>query len=245
MYVYKSARTNLYFAGESSEPVHPKQGVRQGDPLSSTLFLLVLDFVLRQLPDTYGALLSEAGPRISYIAYADDLLLLARDSNCLQTLLNMLHTLLPPKGLAVNTTKSLVFSWVADKKHKKVLLDEKCIFTIGNQPLRALKFKDTSKYLGVMFTPDGRSSTMPNVSADLETLKNAPLKPQQKCYFLRTSLLPLYYHPLILGRLNAGFLSKIDAKVRKFLRDALHLPHDFPTSAFYAKVKDGGMGITC
>lgn len=177
MYVYKTARTNRFFAGQSSEPDHPQPGVRQGDPLSSTLLLPILDFVLRELPDTYGALLNEDGRRISYNVYADDLLHLARDSSCLQTLLNLLHTLLPPTSLAVNTAKYLVFSWIADKKHKKVLLDEQCIFTLGSLYLRALKFRDSFHYFGVEFMPDRHSCSMPNVSDDLETLKAAPLKP--------------------------------------------------------------------
>lgn len=75
--------TFLVLNGNVSHPVHPKRGVRQNDPLSSTLFLIVLDFVLRSLKVRLGVLVRDS-IRLSYIVYADDILLLARDPNCLQ-----------------------------------------------------------------------------------------------------------------------------------------------------------------
>ena len=56
--------------------------------------------------------------------------------------------------------------------------------------------------------------------------------------------IPLY-HRFVLGRLHTGYLSKIDIKIRAFIRGVLHLPHDFPNPVFYTSVKDGGLGIPC
>lgn len=33
--------------------------------------------------------------------------------------------------------------------------------------------------------------------------------------------------------------------MHRFLKDLLHQPHDFPSSVFYTKVMDGGIGIPC
>lgn len=85
-FIYSNARNFLSFDGQISCSVSPGRGVRQGDPLSWTLFLIVLDFILRALPDRLGAILGES-VRISHVAYADDILILTRNANCLQELL--------------------------------------------------------------------------------------------------------------------------------------------------------------
>lgn len=40
-----------------------------------------------------------------------------------------------------------------------------------------------------------------------------------------------------------GFLNQIDIRVRKFVREALHLPHDTPRAYFHARVCDGDLGV--
>lgn len=55
--------------------MRPTTGVKQGDPLSPLLFNLVIDRLLRSLPEEIGATLGEG--QINAIAFADDLILLA------------------------------------------------------------------------------------------------------------------------------------------------------------------------
>lgn len=220
----------MTFGGYTSSPISPKRGVRQGDPLFSTLFLIVMDFVLRALPDRLGAARGES-PRLSYIAYADDILLSARGAACLHELLTILFKVLLSTGLEINMDKSVTFSWKANKKSQKVLYDKYQKFVRG-RPLRTLAYSEHFLYLGVSFSVNGRIFRSPAIDEDLMTLKKAYLKPQQKLFFLTHMLLPKYYHSLVLGKIRAGHLKKLDLKIRGFLRDLLHLPHDFPSSAF-------------
>lgn len=119
-FLYCHAQTHLHFRGHISKPVTPRRGVRQGDPLSSTLFLIVLDFVLRALPDRLGAARGES-LRTSHLFYADDILLLARDAAWMQQLLLLLSQFLLCTGLETNTDKTAAFTWLSNKKAKKVL----------------------------------------------------------------------------------------------------------------------------
>lgn len=54
-FIYTSDRIDLIFKRETSSPIKPTRGVRQDDTLSSTIFLLVLDLLLRVLPNRIGA----------------------------------------------------------------------------------------------------------------------------------------------------------------------------------------------
>lgn len=243
-FIYTHAKTYLLFGGCYSEPVRPKRGVRQGDPLSSTLFLAVLDFVLRSLDENLGTSFTD-NSRICFLAYADDVLLLARDAVCLQKLLNLFVKALNSTGLVINVGKSFTFSWLANKKRRKVVFDATSRFLVYNRPLKIMPFTSSFQYLGVTYTPDGRVFGNVDIGKDLLTLKRSPTKPQQRIFFLRTMLIPRYMHLLVLGKIHCGYLRKIDLKIRRFVREVLRLPHDTPNSAMYAKVCDGGLGLPC
>lgn len=48
---FVNLNTYLQFNGTFSESISPNRGVCQGDPLSSKIFLIIFDFILRSLPD--------------------------------------------------------------------------------------------------------------------------------------------------------------------------------------------------
>lgn len=116
VYVYTHAKTSLSFKGISSDPLHPTQGVRQRDPLSPLLFLLVFNKVLEALPKNLGVKFREI--IFNHIAFADDLVLLAKNIKELQILMNVLVSALAEIGLKVNNSKSFTFTWVKDTKKK-------------------------------------------------------------------------------------------------------------------------------
>lgn len=82
-FIYSHVRTFLIFDGNVFHSIHPTTRVRQGDSHSSNLFLfcwiLLFDNFTSDLVRSYGYFV-----RISHIAYVDDILLLTRDTNCLQ-----------------------------------------------------------------------------------------------------------------------------------------------------------------
>lgn len=46
--------------GGGSESVSPNRGIHKGDSLSSTILLIVFDFILRNLPGRLGAILHDS-----------------------------------------------------------------------------------------------------------------------------------------------------------------------------------------
>ncbi|GBO40185.1 Retrovirus-related Pol polyprotein from type-2 retrotransposable element R2DM, partial [Araneus ventricosus] len=102
-------------------------------------------------------------------------------------------------------------------------------------------------YLGVPFTPTGKAKVkiLEHLRPSLEILTKAPLKPQQRLFFLRCHLLPGVYHLLALGRATISSLNKADTVVRSYLRKWLDLPVDTPVPYYYADISDGGLGVPC
>uniref|UniRef100_A0A1I8GEE8 Reverse transcriptase domain-containing protein n=1 Tax=Macrostomum lignano TaxID=282301 RepID=A0A1I8GEE8_9PLAT len=110
--------------------------------------------------------------------------------------------------------------------------------------LPALGVEESYKYLGLQYGSKGNLKTgLEMLKSMLRELKEAPLKPQQRVFLLRSNVLPKIMYYLVNGRVHQYTLRECDKCVRRFLREALHLPHDTPVSAFHACAKDGGLDI--
>ncbi|KAL6418735.1 hypothetical protein ACFW04_011829 [Cataglyphis niger] len=70
----------------TSAPIHPKRGVRQGDPLSPVIFNIVTHQLLQKLSSDVGVRLGKT--TVNATAFADDLLLFATTPQGLQQLIN-------------------------------------------------------------------------------------------------------------------------------------------------------------
>lgn len=87
-----------------SERIRLVKGVRQGCPLSMTLFCLSIDFLIQKV----GALpnhLRLLNTDLFMLAYADDLVLIARNSSELHNRLNLLQSLTNAVHLVFNAAK--------------------------------------------------------------------------------------------------------------------------------------------
>ena len=108
--------------GDLSDPINVEVGVLQGDTLAPFLFNLVLDSVLRKLPEECGVLLSVPCPRftqrqralglsfketrLAFLAFADDVCLFAHSEADLQRLLSTFESFAFKVGLKINMGKN-------------------------------------------------------------------------------------------------------------------------------------------
>ena len=100
--------------GTAGEPRVQQNGVRQGCPLSPTLFGIFFDGLhdhLHRLAPRAGVQLN-SGRWVPSLVYADDVALLSRSSPGLQALLDGMHDFCMGLGLTVSPTKTevLVFN---------------------------------------------------------------------------------------------------------------------------------------
>ena len=85
---------------------HIKQGVRQGCVLSTSLFNLYSELIMRSLQDIPG--ITVGGNSVNSLRYADGTILMAENEIQLQDMVDIIATESQNKGLSLNSRKTEV-----------------------------------------------------------------------------------------------------------------------------------------
>jgi hypothetical protein len=234
--IYTDSTTVIDYKQVKSAKINVRIGVKQGDPLSPLLFNMVIDEFLSSLEPDLGVKLG--GCQISALAFADDLVLIAKDRYELKCLIQKCESFYAKRGLRLNPSKTVLLT-----KDNDNCLFESDILVAGVKPI-TVKSGEFFRYLGVHFDPSGRTPTNKNVVENLLLkLKQARLRPNQRLYLLVNHLIPSILHELILGRITAGLLTTLDNKIKRFVKEILHLSNWVADGFIYLPVKQGGLGI--
>lgn len=240
--VYKRAKTVLMYKG-STEEVCVNRGVLQGDPISPIVFNYLMDQVLNKLRNDLGYTLQ--GTKVSCIAYADDIIILSGTMVGMQYNINLLAEALRELNLQVNVDKTRTLSLVPQSKEKKLVYLTSDRFKIDDQYIKQIGPLDTWKYLGLSMVGTIVGGVKPTLLCDLEKVKTAPMKPQQKIQLLKTFVLSRFYHTMVLGEFCGSEMRALDKIIRDSVRTWLRFPHDTPNAYFYVGCKNGGLGLPC
>ncbi|GBP80387.1 Retrovirus-related Pol polyprotein from type-1 retrotransposable element R2 [Eumeta japonica] len=90
-------------------PMQISKGIRQGDPLSPTIFIAVLETIIGKLNwEKVGININ--GRYLSHLRFADDIVLLSKSTNQLQEMINTLHEESRKVGLEINLTKTNIMT---------------------------------------------------------------------------------------------------------------------------------------
>lgn len=135
----KTTRLTIKTQKGETEEFEVNKGVRQGDSLSTTLFNLVLEYVTRKI--NRGNIRTGGG---QLIAYADDIVIVAKTRSILKKMLEEIITVGEEFGLAINENKTKLMK-VGKKLEQKNIKIGKYSFEIVTN----------FKYLGVILTNKG------------------------------------------------------------------------------------------
>jgi hypothetical protein len=140
--------------GRHTSFMKARRGLRQGDPISPLLFVIVMEYLhrklqlLSQVPDfNFHSKCENLG--IINLSFADDLLIFTRgDVKSVELVMAKLQDFSRSTGLFVNPSKCKVYyGGVAD--HEKDVIGQATSFAAGSLPFRYLGVPLTSKKLSI------------------------------------------------------------------------------------------------
>ena len=108
--------TSILFNGGSLEPFIPTRGTRQGDPLSSYIFIMCMEYLGQLIQEKCEegvwkvVKASRSDPSFSHLLFADDLILFAKANteNCM-AIKEVLDQFCMDSGQIISDAKSRVF----------------------------------------------------------------------------------------------------------------------------------------
>ncbi|KAH9148253.1 hypothetical protein AeRB84_008335, partial [Aphanomyces euteiches] len=109
--LYNQTQVSLNINGTLTDPFYPSRGVKQGDPLSSMLFVLTIEpltQMLRNHPE-YGYAFSDSGIA-SVLLFADDTTLISSSVGDLESQLELVDEFCRHSGAKLNRNKSKVLT---------------------------------------------------------------------------------------------------------------------------------------
>ncbi|TWW77456.1 Transposon TX1 uncharacterized 149 kDa protein ORF 2 [Takifugu flavidus] len=141
--LYNRCQSLVRIAGSESNSFPVRVGLRQGCPLSPILFVTFMDRISRCSHGVEGVRCGDL--RIGSLLFADDVVLLASSARDLQRSLDRFAAACEAAGMRISTSKSeaMVLNW------KKV----ECLLQVKEEILPQV---EEFKYLGVLFTSEGR-----------------------------------------------------------------------------------------
>jgi hypothetical protein len=107
--MYTNIRTKIKTRNGNGVEIEILRGVKQGDPLSPTLFNLCLEPLLEAVEEsTEGIRISDTN-KIPILVFADDIVLVGSEKKEAQKQLTMVHEYLDGLGMSISGDKSQTF----------------------------------------------------------------------------------------------------------------------------------------
>lgn len=189
---------SILINGEVTKNLKPSCGIRQEDPLSPYLFILIMEALSRLISEAEknngrisGLQISRRSPSISYLFFADHFLLFykANPQSCV-AVKHLIRKFCKYSGDVINFAKSFVmFIPNTPQKFKRFMRS-----LIGT-----LFADDFGKYLGVDVEINGRSSSkfqplLEKIERKIEECQNLTLSHAGKILLVNATLVSLCQH---------------------------------------------------
>ena len=234
--IYSHSTIAVRTGRELYTPAIPQnRGVKQGCPLSPIVFNIVHEGLLKYLT-TNQAGYPIAGYTINFLAYADNVCVMASTKVELQGLLNQCLEFAEWAGLTFNVKKCGSLCLVNEAS--RIYADQLFTPLLGTEHIPALSWEERYKYLGC---PVGAYRSPTNVLNGI--VFASQLAEWQKLDAFRRFLLPRLCFVLKVVFPGVLWCQKLDTTLRTVIKRGLHIPPSACTKYFYLSQALGWMGI--
>jgi endonuclease/exonuclease/phosphatase family metal-dependent hydrolase len=243
--IYRDPETKVKWKGQLSTPFQIHQGVRQGSPLSTTLYKRYNNRLLDELQHSgygfaWGSIPCPAP------TCADDVAILSSNAGDQQALIDQVDMYSKRERYQINANKSATISYIPSRAASKQLLEGEDIFFLDGKEIPVM---DVTTHLGVQRdnTNSSQSTIENNLGLSRRTLyalmgsglhgENG-LHPSMSVKILETYVTPRCVFGLEVLHLNKAQQKEVDIFHKRTLRQLQSLPEKPPPSdiAIYALV---------
>lgn len=235
--IYNQCTTTISCNNNSSKSIGIHRGVRQGCPLSMLLFNIGINPLLNRFDTTLEGGIIINNHRISTLAYADDLVIMAQNRYGLQCLLKHAEDFAQEMGFKFKPGKCGHLQ-IGKKRTLREL-------QIGNENIPEIPISDSYKYLGVEINNNMHAvpeETFRKIINDIENCTASALAPWQKLDAYRTFILPKFIYLFNNNHLYLKEVYRWDEIIRSKLKILIGLPTHAGNAYLYTSQKDGGCG---
>ncbi|KAL4307123.1 uncharacterized protein LOC107605009 [Arachis ipaensis] len=215
-----SVSYNLLWNGGKTESFRPTRGIRQGDPISPYLFVIVMDKLSHLIEDLVASeswkpiSVGRQGPKISHLLFADDLLVFAEaNEEQIQVVMNCMKTFCEASGLKISILKTSVVFSSNVKKGEKEAICKKCNY----QEKSCL-----GRYLGAMLTNHRRGkdkfkNVVERMQSKLKGWKMNCLSLAGRITLTKSVLSPMTNFEMQHSKLPKGLCNELERMQRSFI----------------------------
>ena len=240
MNAYTGASTSIKTPDGETRAIPIRAGVKQGCPLSPILFNLCIELIIRRVKAAASKLKSgncvHYGSALCCLAYADDLVIVARSKEALQRLLDAASKAAHIVGFQFRPDKCASLSLTSTKQRAAFVKTED--FTIQGNHIPALAQEESYRYLGVpmglIHNIDDLPSIVPQLIKHIELIGASLLAPWQKIDAFRTFVQPCLSYALRAGNPEMQLLDRYKSTLVRTLRDICNIPNRASASYFFS-----------
>jgi hypothetical protein len=222
-----------------------RSGVKQGCPLSSLLFCIIMDPILRKLEGQGRGLQVSETENVSCLAYMDDILLITPEATALTNMFELIKCNFELIGMAMNPAKCSVLA----------INDKSPILVLNSVQVPTLKL-NKYPYLGIDVSVNGPGSARNSIEKLIEMstqISDSELTPYQKYVAITRHLRPTVEHALSASvaewsmyegcQNHTGENRGLEQELRQIYKKILHLPSSATDAFLYTSSRLGGPGF--